>query len=87
MTSSKDQMNTAMGNGKPGAWRPGDSTSDPVDRKYPGDLYRPEVLETIEGKIGELDESLRRLSLDINGARYPLLRLNRFNRTPRRRPP
>ena len=48
-------------------WRP-DDTAQPTPRK-PGfsQLYRPDILETIEAKIKEMDAELRELSLDIHG--------------------
>ena len=48
-------------------WRP-DDTDQPTPRK-PGfsQLYRPDILETIEAKIKEMDAELRELSLDIHG--------------------
>lgn len=48
-------------------WRP-DDNEQPTPRK-PGfsQLYRPDILETIEAKIKEMDAELRELSLDIHG--------------------
>ena len=48
-------------------WRP-DDTAQPTPLK-PGfsKLYRPDILETIEAKIKEMDAELRELSLDIHG--------------------
>ena len=48
-------------------WRP-DDTAQPTPRQ-PGSnqLYRPDILETIEAKIKEMDAELRELSLDIHG--------------------
>jgi hypothetical protein len=49
-------------------WRPDDTDelSIPSGTKQ-GDIYRPEVLETVEAKIDALSEDLRKLSLDISG--------------------
>lgn len=49
-----------------GFWRPGDDTKDVKGNN--ADLYHPDVYKLIEKKIGELDEELRELSLDIHGA-------------------
>lgn len=48
-------------------WRP-DDTAQPTPRQ-PGStqLFRPDILETIEAKIKEMDAELRELSLDIHG--------------------
>ena len=52
-------------------WRPGDDVK-------PGgsgaDIYRPDVLKTIEEHIDKLDAELRELSLDIYGKIYYLYR-------------
>jgi hypothetical protein len=48
-------------------WRPGDPNSRP-QRARNDEVYRPEVLDTIETTISNLDADLRHLSLDISGA-------------------
>ena len=34
---------------------------------FTGELYKPEVMKTIEGKLDSLDAELRELSLKIHG--------------------
>lgn len=46
-------------------WRPEDEA--PPVKSNTSELYRPDILETIEKTIEELDGELRRLSLDIHG--------------------
>jgi len=48
-------------------WHPDDKATPAPARPGLSQLFRPDVLETIEQKIGELDEELRALSLDIHG--------------------
>lgn len=48
-------------------WRPDDKEEAKPTRPGSSDLYRPDILETIEAKIKELDPELRELSLDIHG--------------------
>lgn len=57
----------ATDNSNAKVWRP-DDTAQPTP-KQPGSsqLYRPDILETIEAKIKEMDSELRALSLDIHG--------------------
>lgn len=39
----------------------------PYSQNHPGDMFRPEVMQTIEDKLDELDSELRELSLKIHG--------------------
>jgi hypothetical protein len=48
-------------------WRPDDKEQPSPARPGSSDIYRPDILETIEAKIKELDSELRELSLDIHG--------------------
>ena len=48
-------------------WRPDDNAQPKPGRPGFSDLYRPDVLETIESTIKDLDPELRALSLDIHG--------------------
>jgi len=52
-------------NNKP--WRPDDKAQATAARPGSTEIYRPDILETIEEKIKELDLELRELSLDIHG--------------------
>jgi hypothetical protein len=49
-------------------WRPEDITTPIPDRTDVRGIYRPEILETIEKRIKELDLDLRELSADIHGS-------------------
>ena len=48
-------------------WRPEDQAEPTPSRPGSSQLYRPDILETIEAKIKEMDTELRELSLDIHG--------------------
>ena len=48
-------------------WRPDDKVQATAARPGSTEIYRPDILETIEEKIKELDLELRELSLDIHG--------------------
>ena len=48
-------------------WRPDDTAQPTPSQPGSSQLYRPDILETIEAKIKELDPELRELSLDIHG--------------------
>ena len=48
-------------------WRPDDKAKATPSRPGSTEIYRPDILETIEAKIKELDGELRELSLDIHG--------------------
>ena len=48
-------------------WRPDDTAQPTPSRPGSSELYRPDILETIEAKIKEMDAELRELSLDIHG--------------------
>ena len=48
-------------------WRPDDTAQPTPSRPGSSQLYRPDILETIEAKIKEMDAELRELSLDIHG--------------------
>ena len=48
-------------------WRPDDTAEPAPSRPGSSQLYRPDILETIEAKIKEIDAELRGLSLDIHG--------------------
>ncbi|KAF9450012.1 hypothetical protein P691DRAFT_811259 [Macrolepiota fuliginosa MF-IS2] len=47
-------------------WRPGDKAAPAPQDPHLDQIYRPEVLETIEKRINELSDELRTLSLDIH---------------------
>lgn len=49
------------------AWRPEDIARPTPATPNAGDIYRPDILDHIEATITELDEELRKLSLDIHG--------------------
>jgi len=48
-------------------WRPDDGTHPSPAKPGSSEIYRPDVLETIEAEIKRLDGDLRNLSLDIHG--------------------
>lgn len=48
-------------------WRPDDNAQPTPSQPGSSELYRPDILETIEAKIKEMDAELRELSLDIHG--------------------
>ena len=48
-------------------WRPDDTAQPTPCQPGSSPLYRPDILETIEAKIKEMDAELRELSLDIHG--------------------
>jgi hypothetical protein len=48
-------------------WRPDDTAQATPTRPGSSELYRPDILETIEAKIKQMDAELRELSLDIHG--------------------
>jgi len=48
-------------------WRPDDTAQPTPSQPGSTQLYRPDILETIEAKIKEMDPELRELSLDIHG--------------------
>lgn len=47
-------------------WRADEGAKPTPQRPGATELYRPDILETIEEKIKELDPELRELSLDIH---------------------
>jgi len=47
-------------------WRPDDNAEPTPSRPGSSQLYRPDILETIEAKIKEMDTELRELSLNIH---------------------
>lgn len=51
-------------------WRPEDKYLPTPLRPGSSEIYRPDILETIEAKIKELSEDLRTVSLDIHGDSY-----------------
>lgn len=51
-------------------WRPDDKEEAKPARPGSSELYRPDILETIEATIKELDPELRELSLDIHGEHF-----------------
>lgn len=57
--------NTAVPSNK--VWRRDDTAQASPARPGASELYRPDILDTIEAKIKELDSELRELSLDIHG--------------------
>jgi hypothetical protein len=46
-------------------WRPSDSEK-PVASDPGSEVYRPDILDAIERTIGDFDDDLRKLSLDIH---------------------
>jgi hypothetical protein len=48
-------------------WRPEDKYHPTPLRPGSSEIYRADILETIEVKIKELNEELRAVSLDIHG--------------------
>lgn len=48
-------------------WHPDDKVQPNPSSPGSSQLYRPDILETIEAKISEMDTELRELSLDIHG--------------------
>ena len=48
-------------------WRPDDTDEATPVRPGSTQLYRPDILETIEARIKEMDAELRELSLAIHG--------------------
>lgn len=48
-------------------WRPDDNAKAAPARPGSTQLFRPDILQTIEAKIAELDSELRELSLNIHG--------------------
>ena len=55
------------GQKKDPVWRPDDGLRPAPAKPGSTELFRPDVLETIEKRISEADEELRSLSLDIHG--------------------
>ena len=55
------------GQKKDPVWRPDDGLRPAPAKPGSTELFRPDVLETIEKRISEVDEELRSLSLDIHG--------------------
>jgi hypothetical protein len=51
-------------------WHPDDKAQATPSQPGSNDIYRPDILETIEAKIKELDGELRELSLDIHGMSF-----------------
>jgi len=64
MCSCHSAESTPQSNNK--VWRPDDKTQATPSRPGSIEIYRPDILETIEAKIKELDGELRELSLDIH---------------------
>ncbi|EDR10639.1 uncharacterized protein LACBIDRAFT_317321 [Laccaria bicolor S238N-H82] len=58
-------------------WRPDDNAQPKPRRPGSSDIYRPDVLETIESTIKDLDAELRALSLDIHA--HPELRFEEYH--------
>ena len=58
-------INTAVSSNK--VWRRDDTAQASPALPGASELYRPDILDTIEAKIKELDGELRTLSLDIHG--------------------
>jgi len=52
-------------------WRPDDGTHPSPAKPGSSEIYRHDVLETIEAEIKRLDGDLRDLSLDIHGKHDP----------------
>ena len=48
-------------------WRPDDDAVPMPAQPGSSEIYRPDILETIEAKIKEMDAEARKLSLDIHG--------------------
>jgi len=47
-------------------WHPDDNAQPTPSNPKSGKIFRPEVLETMEAKMREMDSELRALSLDIH---------------------
>ncbi|KAJ3512343.1 hypothetical protein NLJ89_g3575 [Agrocybe chaxingu] len=58
-------------------WRPDDNTSPSPAQPGSSEIYRPDILTTIEATIKELDSELRELSLDIHA--HPELGFKEFH--------
>ncbi|KJA25233.1 hypothetical protein HYPSUDRAFT_37712 [Hypholoma sublateritium FD-334 SS-4] len=67
--------NTAVSSNK--VWRRDDTAQASPARPGASELYRPDILDTIEAKIKELDSELRDLSLDIHA--HPELGFEEFH--------
>ena len=66
MRNPQTTDNTPTSNSK--VRRPDDVTEQSTPyQPGSGELYRPDVLETIEAKIKDMDTELRELSLNIHG--------------------
>jgi hypothetical protein len=51
-------------------WRPEDTAQPTPTQPGSNQLYRPDIVETIEAKIKEMDAELKELSLDIHGIHH-----------------
>lgn len=58
--------NHDVSNASQEVWHPENPAAPAPAKPNSGEIYRPEVLATIEARISELDEELRALSLDIH---------------------
>jgi len=70
-----ESTNPAKTNDK--IWRPDDGSKPSPAKPGSKELYRPDILDTIEAKIKELDGELRTLSLDIHA--HPELGFEEFH--------
>lgn len=55
---------------KASVWRPED-VDPPVPNTPGSEVYRPDIIDEIEKKIGEMSNELNELSLDIHGTPSP----------------
>jgi len=53
-------------------WHPDDKVKATPSKPNSSSIYRPDVLETIEAKVADMDAELRALSLDIHGIFFAL---------------
>lgn len=61
-------LNMSATQATPVVWRPDDNQRRSPSHPGSSEVYRPDILETIEKRIAELDKELRELSLEIHGA-------------------
>ncbi|KAG6834485.1 hypothetical protein H0H93_009394 [Arthromyces matolae] len=65
------QLGSQNSNASPVIWRP-DDNAKPIPSRPNAEIYRPDILQSIEKTLKELDGELRELSLDIHA--HPELR-------------
>lgn len=59
-------QNPIMAPKQSSVWRPED-VDPPVPQTLGSEIFRPDILDEIEKKIGEMSKELNELSLDIHG--------------------